>query len=156
MPDTDPLVISPAHFVPRAAVSYGAEGIAATAVDEGHPLPVASGAPALAAVSIAAATALSPAVDLAGQRLHRIALPAAWTAAAITFQSSFDGTTWNDLYDGNGEVTLASANVAAGRAIVVDPAVFLGVRFLKVRSGTSASPVAQAAQRDCTLVTVAR
>ena len=156
MPDPDPLISAPARFVPRAAVSFGTDGAAATAVDDSHPLPIASGAPSTATASIANATALSAAVDLGAQRLHRIVLPAAWTAGAISFQSSFDGSSWADLYDANGEVTLAAAVVAASRAIVVDAAAFLGIRYLKVRSGTTAAPVNQAAQRDLTLVTVAR
>ncbi len=156
MPDSDSFVSAPGRFVPRAAVSFGTDGTAATAVDDAHPLPIASGAPSSATASIANTTALSAAVDLGAQRLHRIALPAGWTAAAISFQSSFDGSSWADLYDANGEVTLAAAVVAANRAIVVDPAPFLGIRYLKIRSGTAATPVNQAAQRDLTLVTVAR
>jgi hypothetical protein len=111
---------------------------------------------AAATASIASGAALTGAIDLADQRLHRIALPAGWTAAAITFQASANGTTFNDLYDANGEVTLPTAIVGASRAIVVDPAAFLGIRYLKIRSGTSAAPVNQAAQRDLTLVTVSR
>lgn len=160
-------VAAPAGFAPQQAIAFGAEGAVATGVDAGHPLPVIlsggefgvsveSAAPSTSATSIAAAASLSGAIDLDRQRLHRVLLPAGWTSAAITFQSSVNGTTWSDLYDRDGEVTLAATVVGAGRAIVVDAAAFLGVRYLKIRSGTAAVPVAQAAQRDLTLSTVAR
>lgn len=160
-------VAAPAGFAPQHAVAFGAEGAAATAVDASHPLPVIlsggefgvsveSAAPGTATAAIASGTSLTPAIDLDRQRLHRIVLPAGWTAAAITFQSSVNGTSWADLYDRDGEVALAGTVVGAGRAVVVDAAAFLGIRYLKVRSGTSAAPVTQAAQRDLILATVAR
>jgi hypothetical protein len=105
--------------------------------------------------TIASGQSLSAAIDLAADRLHRIALPAAWTAASLTFQVS-SGAGFNDLYTADGEYTLPASAVAAGRSIVIDPAVFYGVRHLKVRSGTSAAPVAQAADRSMSLVTVPR
>lgn len=182
----DPPVAAPGGFVPQHAVAFGAAGATATGVDAAHPLPITcvagcsgssgvtatidqssdgasnlvavrSAPPATAATaSIASGAALTGAVDLGAQRLHRIVIPAAWTAAAISFQSSADGTTFADLYDVNGEVVLPVASVGASRAVIVDPAAFLGIRYLKLRSGTGASPVNQAAQRDLTLVTVAR
>ncbi|WP_156680260.1 hypothetical protein [Sphingomonas profundi] len=166
MPDIDAQVLAPGGFVPSVAVAFGAKGAVATPVDGDHPLPVAFGslavdvrsAPpaAVATATIAAGTSLSPVVDLAGERLHRIVVPAGWTAAAISFQSSSSGTTFADLFDVSGEVTLSTSIVAGGRAIVVDPAVFLGVRYLRLRSGTSAGAVNQAADRALTLVTVPR
>jgi hypothetical protein len=90
--------------------------------------------------------------------MHRIITPAAWTAAAITFQASPDGVTYYDLWFNDAEYTIASATVAtaAARSIVLDPAVFYGIRYLKLRSGTSAAPVNQGAARTITLATVAR
>jgi hypothetical protein len=83
-------------------------------------------------------------------------MSAAWTAAAITFQVSADGSNWYDLYTEGGEYTLTSSVVGASRTIVVDPAVFIGIRYLKIRSGVSGTTVNQASQRDLTLVTVPR
>lgn len=37
----DPLISAPGGFVPRVALSFGAPDVAATAVDDAHPLPVA-------------------------------------------------------------------------------------------------------------------
>lgn len=66
----------------------------------------------------------------------------AWTAAGITFQVSLDGSAWSDLLNASGEVAFASD--AAGRAYQVPAG---GFRYIKVRSGTSGTPVAQAADR---------
>lgn len=99
-------------------------------------------------VTIASGQSLSPQVDTGGRRLAAIKVPAAWTAAALTFQASVDaGVTWGDLYDDSGnEVSLA---ITAGRMIALDALamVLSPFRYLKLRSGTSASPVAQGADR---------
>ena len=99
---------------------------------------------------------ITASIDLATQRLHRIIMPGTWTAAPLTFQSSVDGSTWNDLYTEFGEYTIGSGVAGASRSIVVDYPAFFGVRYLKIRSGTAASPVNQAASRSLTLVTVPR
>lgn len=102
-----------------------------------------------------AADGLSPAVDLGEESLAAIQMPAAWTAAALTFQVSADGVTYQSMYDsGNAEVTIASAGVVASRfitfvATLVDA--FRAVRYLKVRSGVAATPVQQAAARTLQL-----
>jgi hypothetical protein len=107
--------------------------------------------------TIANGAALSGAVDLGSSRLHRIVMPAGWTSAALTFQGSYDGTNFNDLYDGAaGEYSISSSIAGASRSIVVDPKIFYGVRHLKVRSGTSGTPANQGAERALTLVTVPR
>jgi hypothetical protein len=95
---------------------------------------------------------LSTAIDLGTAKLGRIAMPASWTAANVTFQSSPDNVVYNDLYDSNGnEYTITTA---ASRGIIVPHDDFLSVRYLKIRSGTSAIPVAQGADRVITLVLV--
>lgn len=82
--------------------------------------------------------------------LVAIVMPAAWTAADLTFQASNDNTTFTDLYSASGTEYTASA--AADRWIAFDPADFAGVTHLKVRSGTSSVPVTQAANRVLTLI----
>jgi hypothetical protein len=72
-------------------------------------------------------------------------MPAGWDTATITFQGSMDGATWQNLYDETGgEVTLQAA---AGRYIVVPPALMAGLPWVRVRSGTSGTPVNQTADR---------
>jgi hypothetical protein len=100
------------------------------------------------------ATGLSAAVDLAGKTLLGYIMPATWIAAGLTFQTSPDGVVaYNDFYDNTG--TEISHVVAASRFVRVNPADWVGVRFLKVRSGTAAVPVNQTASRDIILVTKA-
>ena len=99
------------------------------------------------------ATGLSDAIDLAGYRFMTIIMPSSWTTANLTFQAcqTFAGT-YVDMYDDSGtEITVVAA---ASRAIVVDLAVlsFASVRFVKVRSGTTGTPVTQAADRTITLL----
>lgn len=103
--------------------------------------------------TIANATSLAPAIDLAGTTLAGIIIPSAWTAANLTFSVSTDNVTFNDLYDSVG--TEVNVTAAASRFIRLSPSDWLGVRYLKVRSGTAAVPVSQAAARAISLVTKA-
>ena len=97
-----------------------------------------------ATAPIANGASLSGAVDLNRRGIAGLIMPAAWTTAAITFQVSVDGITYVNLYDTNGEASLpATTVVAASRAIMLDPRAFVGCRYVKVRSGTSGSPVTQ-------------
>jgi len=87
----------------------------------GAPMPVGSGDPSFLTASIPNGTAITPAIDLGSQRLHRIVIPAAWTAAAISFDVSYDGTNFAPLFNSAGEFSLASSlssdtSAAPGRA----------------------------------------
>jgi hypothetical protein len=94
---------------------------------------------------IGAGAALSNAVASPEKVLCGIVMPAAWTAAPLTFQASpDDGATWYDLRDDAGnEITVTGA--AAGLYLAVDPGNFAGITHLKVRSGPAALPVNQVA-----------
>lgn len=103
--------------------------------------------------TILSGASLSSAIDLSAGRLSRIAIPASWTTANLTFQTSADNSTFNDLYDSYGtEYTVTVGG--ASRAIVIPLADFIGVRYLKIRSGTTGTPVNQGADRILTLVLV--
>lgn len=103
--------------------------------------------------TIAAGQSLSAAVDLNRRGLAGLIMPAGWDAAGLSFRVSMDNQTFVNLYDTNGEATLpASTVVAASRGIMIDPRAFVGFRYVKVRSGTSGSPVTQSAERAITLV----
>lgn len=95
--------------------------------------------------TIAASASLSDAVDMQGRDVVGFEMPAAWTTANLTFQVSLDNTTFNDLYDDAGNEETVTA--AASRFISVDPVMFRGALYLKVRSGTTGVPVNQAAER---------
>lgn len=103
--------------------------------------------------TIASGQSLSDAHDLSEQRLYGIEVPTGWTAAAISFQTSLDDTTWLDLYDSSGPVSLT---VQPGRLTLVDPSTFFGVRRVRLRSGLPGAAVNQAAARAINLVSVPR
>lgn len=101
--------------------------------------------------TIAASGSLSAEVPLGEKTLVGIVMPAAWTAAGITFQATADDVNFSELYDGAGnEITLTAA---AGQFIQVDPTKWRGITGVKVRSGTAASPVNQTVQAVLTLIT---
>jgi hypothetical protein len=100
---------------------------------------------------IANGESMSAAIDLTAHSLCAVKLPAAWTAAGLTFLADIDGTgTYGPLkYQG---VEYEIPTVAAGDFITVNPAAFVGCRFLKVRSGTAAAAVNQGGARTLQLV----
>jgi len=100
--------------------------------------------------TIAAGASLSGAVDLTGYVLVALAMPASWTTAVLSFQGSPDGETYQELKDTYDGLLSYNPLVACNRA--VDPLNFLGWRYIKVRSGTAASAVNQAAERVITLI----
>ena len=97
--------------------------------------------------TIAINTSLSAAVELKGADVLRIAMPAAWDAADLTFQVSDDaGTTFRNVYWDWGPEMVVDADVSM--TIELSPFVGLhNIDQLKVRSGTAGTPVAQAAER---------
>lgn len=108
-------------------------------------------APFITTASIAISTSLSAPIDLQSYRLARIAMPASWDAANLTFQSSPDGVLpYQNVYDSAGnEYTVIAA---AGRDVRVPLADWLTDRFIKIRSGTNGSPVNQTAARTLTVL----
>jgi hypothetical protein len=99
--------------------------------------------------TIANGAALSDAVELGAYEPLAVVMPAAWTAAGLSFQASFDGAAYVDVHDAAGELTTAAG---ASRAIALDPDKFLGARKLKIRSGTAAAAVNQLAERKLTVI----
>ena len=92
---------------------------------------------------------LSDAIDLGvGPQMVGIQMPAAWTAADMTFQASVDGATYANLTDDAGtEVTFT---VSASKFVTLRTAaldLFYGKRYLKLRSGTAGAATNQGADR---------
>lgn len=83
-----------------------------------------------------------------GNEIVGLIMPSAWDAAAITLQGSRDGTTWTNLHDTAGsEISLQAA---ASRYIVIAPTLLPGLEWIRARSGTSGTPVAQIVNRTLT------
>lgn len=104
-------------------------------------------------LTIAASASLSNAVELGPFALAAIEMPGTWTAANLTFTAASTlGGTYKDLYDDAGVEVVVVA--AASRIIAVDflARCFAPLRFLKIRSGTTGSPVTQDAARTVTLI----
>ena len=97
---------------------------------------------------IANGASLSDVIDIGGALEIGFQMPASWTAANLTFQGSdaSDGT-YNDVYDDAGNEVVVTA--AQARAIVVGTTTknLTAFRFIKIRSGTTALPVVQGAER---------
>lgn len=102
-------------------------------------------------VTIAAGTSLSAATsNLGGYSLIGISMDAAWDTNAVTFQGSFDGTTYYNVYEAGTELSFAGV-VASSFNSVEQVYPFLPWRYLKVRSGTAAATVNQAGATVVTL-----
>jgi len=91
-------------------------------------------------IDVSADASNSTGVQTDGLLLSGIVFPAAMTGANITFDFSFDGSTWVDVVEtDNTEVTYV---VSAGKVVRVDPSggAFATAGFLRVTSdGTEAS-----------------
>lgn len=104
-------------------------------------------------VQIQAGQSVSNAVNLSMMRWCGVQMPAAWTAADVSFDVSYDnGTTWTALFTQTGEYTIPSAQAAASRTIALDVHITAGVPLVRVRSGLVAAPVVQAAMRQLCLI----
>jgi hypothetical protein len=100
-------------------------------------------------VTIANGQSLSDAAHIGAGTLVGIQLPA-FTSAKLTFQGSADGVTYVDVVDASAaEVEYAAST---GAIYIKAPADLVGVPYLKVRSGTSGSPVNQGAARTISLI----
>lgn len=96
-------------------------------------------------VTIASGQALSDAANVQGRDVVGIVMPAGWDAAALTLRASADGQNFADVFNIAG--TEVSYTVAAGRYIPIEAGTLSGMQSLILRSGTTATPVNQTANR---------
>lgn len=99
--------------------------------------------------TIANGQSLSGAVHIGTGTLIGIQLPV-FTSAALSFQGSADGVTYVEVVDASANAVGYTAST--GSIYIKAPADLVGVPYLKVRSGTSGSPVNQGAARTITLI----
>jgi hypothetical protein len=78
-------------------------------------------------------------------------MPAAWTAADLSFQGSIDNVTYQEIIDPAG-ANLSVVGPAGGEAVGNLDLRVEGFSYIKVRSGTAAAPVNQAADRAIQIV----
>jgi hypothetical protein len=95
-------------------------------------------------VTIAAAGSVSTEVRVPHLSLVEVDLPAAWDAAGLTVQTADDVQgapgPWRDAFSLAGEIVLPAG---ASRSVSLDPSLVPLAQWVRVRSGTSAAPVAQ-------------
>ena len=103
---------------------------------------------------IALNASLSGEVDLEGYLLAGIIMPAGWDAANITFTvCATSGGTFVPLYDDAGnEITVTVGGTSRGIGMDLLAGALAPWRFIKLRSGTVGTSVAQTAARTLTLV----
>lgn len=98
------------------------------------------------------AQSLSNSIRLKNRTLVGIMMPSVWTAAPITFITSLDGLHYNSVFDAEGnelQLTVAANQhiVLAGLTSDFDhptqAPIITGIKYLRLRSGTLATPVAQ-------------
>ena len=97
--------------------------------------------------TIANGASLSDAKKIKGNTPVGLLIPTAWTAAVITFEASFDNSTFAPVYHLGVEYQLTGIPTADGAYVSIDPKAILGATSLKVRSGTKAAAVNQGAER---------
>ena len=88
------------------------------------------------AFTIASSTQESSPIYCGGLSLCGIMLPAAFTGTALTFEASIDGTNFFSVNSTTSGTPL-SYTVTQGTYCAIDPKDFLGINYLKVKSGTS-------------------
>ena len=105
-------------------------------------------------VTITAGASQSSVIDKSNFKNMLVIIPAAWTAAGITFLASDNPTTGfvKLVYNGGTEVALT---VAASTAIAMSGVIKDALEpamFLKLRSGTADTPVNQTAGAKITVI----
>lgn len=93
------------------------------------------------------ATGLTSELDLKGKELCGILVSSSdWTAASITLMTAtVSGGTFYPVHSSSGEVSRTGAGETY---FTLNEEEVRGLRFIKVRSGTSGTPVPQAAARE--------
>lgn len=107
---------------------------------------------------ITSGQSISASVDLGPRYLLGIETPAALDTGTVllSFLASIDGITYLPVYDQAGVEKTIVCVIAAAQHIVLDPTLFMGIRWLQIRAGNHGSPVAQTADRAFNLVTLPR
>jgi len=95
--------------------------------------------------TIANGASLSDALTLNGSKVAVIEMPAAWTAAPLTFQASMDGSNYFNVYDDSGDEVYVIVDINRRVYITIDA--LSQQKYIKLRSGTAVTAVNQGDQR---------
>lgn len=90
---------------------------------------------------------LSDVIDIGGHALRSVQMSSAWTAANLTFMGAISSSASLKSVRVTTAATELTYATTVGYVLSVNPEYTAGLRFLQVRSGTTAVPVAQAAER---------
>ena len=101
----------------------------------------------LALIDVSADASNSLGVKTDGMLLCGVQFPAAMTGSSVTFDFSFDGSTWVDVVETDG--TAVSYTVTAGDVVRVDPS---GWAFATAGSLRVTSDATEAADRKIQLI----
>jgi hypothetical protein len=99
--------------------------------------------------TIPAGQSLSGVLDCTSGGPAFLHMPPDWTSAMLSFQVSFDGVSFNDLFDRT--AAELAINVLGGTSVNLDQTLWKPVLYLKVRSGVRGNPMPQAADRVITI-----
>ena len=107
--------------------------------------------------TIANGQSLSGEIDLAGYQMLAIRIPAAWDTANITFlgarATTANGGTYVPVYDDAGlEVTVTVGGADRMITLDINALKLASLQYIKLRSGTSGTPVNQTADRTLYLI----
>lgn len=103
---------------------------------------------------IPANTSTSQSIDLLSSVLIGFVTPSVWTTAAITLEVSLDNTIWfATIYDSASTATGVYLTPVVSSGYTVDTLALIPYRYIRFRSGTSATPVVQAATRSIAVIT---
>jgi hypothetical protein len=103
--------------------------------------------------TIANGESLSNVINVDGFKYFRFYMPSSWTAANLTFKESYaSDKDYQDMYDDAS--TEVNIPVSTSRVVVADVNALklAGAKYIKLRSGTTGTPVNQAAERKIYIV----
>lgn len=112
------------------AVGGGASNGLTDAQLRAAPVPVAKSSQTVASAAFAGNNTTSGVVNLGSARAVGLSIPAGIAATSLTFQSSYNGVDFVPVYDSTG--TPISVTIGASRRVVLDPAKFYGIQYLKL------------------------
>jgi len=105
--------------------------------------------PQIIPVAIMAGESLSDSFDITVGEATYVLMPGEWDGANLTFQVSFDNSTFWDLFDELGSEIMAACR--PGVAVRIPPGM-RAIGYCKIRSGTRDHPIEQSENRNFKIV----